>query len=53
MIASANIAEAEKLVPHIYKTLDKAAKTMAIKKNKASRLKSRIVKAIKRSARTS
>jgi small subunit ribosomal protein S20 len=49
LIASANIAEAEKLVPQIYKKLDKAAKTMAIKKNKASRLKSRIVKAIKRS----
>ncbi|MBI3442971.1 MAG: 30S ribosomal protein S20 [Candidatus Sungbacteria bacterium] len=50
LIASAHIAEAEKLVPKIYQTLDKAAKTMAIKKNKASRLKSRIVKAIKRSA---
>ena len=51
LIASANVAEAEKLVPKIYKTLDKAAKTMAIKKNKASRLKSRVVKAIKKTAR--
>lgn len=50
LIASANLAEAEKLVPKIYRTLDKAAKTMAIKKNKASRLKSRIVKAIRRRA---
>lgn len=51
LIASAKVLEAEKLVPRIYKTLDKAAKTMAIKKNKANRLKSRIVKAIKKSIR--
>ena len=50
LIASANVAEAEKLLPKIYKTLDKAAKTMAIKKNKASRLKSRISKALRKSA---
>ena len=48
LIASANIAEAEKLVPKIYQTLDKAAKTFAIKKNKANRLKSRIVKTLRR-----
>lgn len=48
LIASAQILEAEKLVPQIYKTLDKAAKTMAIKKNKANRLKSRITKAIRK-----
>ena len=48
LIENAKIPEAEKLMPQIYKTLDKAVKTMAIKKNKASRLKSRITKAIKK-----
>ena len=48
LIASASIAEAQKLVPKIYQTLAKAAKTNAIKKNKASRLKSRVVKTIAR-----
>jgi len=38
--------EAKKLLPSIYKTLDKAAKTNLIKKNKASRKKSRISKAL-------
>lgn len=33
--------EALKLLPQVYKNLDKAAKTGAIKKNTASRLKSR------------
>lgn len=36
--------EAQKLIPQLYKTLDKAAKTNVIKKNKASRLKSRLTK---------
>ena len=31
----------KKLLPKVYKTLDKAAKSGVIKKNKASRLKSR------------
>lgn len=35
---------AKKLLPQLYKTLDKAAKTHAIAKNKASRLKSRLTK---------
>ncbi len=39
-------AEAEKLLPELYKTLDKAAKTNIIKKNKTSRLKSRLSKLI-------
>jgi len=38
--------EAKKLLPALYKALDKAAKTNAIKKNKASRLKSRLTKLI-------
>jgi len=36
--------EAKKLLPQIYKALDKAAKTGVIKKNTASRKKSRITK---------
>ncbi len=38
--------EAKKLLPTAYKLLDKAAKTGLIKKNTASRKKSRITKAI-------
>ena len=44
LIAAGKKAEAEKLLPQLYKTLDKAAKTNVIKKNKASRLKSRLAK---------
>ena len=44
LISSGQLKEAEKLLPQLYKTLDKAAKTGAIKKNKASRLKSRLTK---------
>ncbi|PIZ76887.1 MAG: 30S ribosomal protein S20, partial [Parcubacteria group bacterium CG_4_10_14_0_2_um_filter_7_35_8] len=40
-------AEAEKLLPQIYKALDKAAKRNVIKKNKASRRKSRISRSIR------
>lgn len=36
--------EAKKLLPKFYKALDKAAKTGVIKKNKASREKSKITK---------
>ena len=38
--------EAKALLSPLYKALDKAAKTRAIKKNKASRLKSRLTKLI-------
>jgi small subunit ribosomal protein S20 len=44
--AAAKKDEALKNLPMVYKKLDKAAKTNLIKKNKASRLKSRITKAI-------
>jgi len=44
LIADKKIEEAQKLLSGIYKTLDKAAKTNAIAKNKASRTKSRITK---------
>ena len=39
--------EAKELLPQIYKILDKAAKKGVIKKNTASRRKSRIAKMIK------
>ena len=38
--------EAKKLLPQVYKSLDKMAKTKLMKKNKAARLKSRISKSI-------
>lgn len=40
--------EAKKLLPALYQALDKAAKTGAIKKNKASRLKSRLTRLLKK-----
>lgn len=46
LISSKNIEEAKKLSPQIYKALDKAAKAGVIKKNKASRIKSRLAKLI-------
>ena len=46
LIAEKKIKEAKELLPQIYKTLDKSAKTKIIKKNTASRKKSRITKAI-------
>ena len=46
LISQKKSGEAEKLLPEIYKSLDKAAKTNVIKKNAASRKKSRISKAI-------
>ena len=42
LLAAKKIDEAKKLLPQIYKALDKAAKTKTIKKNTASRKKSRI-----------
>lgn len=38
--------EAKRLLPQVYKLLDKSAKTELMKKNTASRLKSRITKLI-------
>ena len=42
--------EAQKLVPVVYKALDKAAKKNYIKKNTASRLKSRVSAMVKKIA---
>lgn len=44
LAAAGQIKEAEKLLPKVYKALDKAAKTGVIKKNKAARLKSSAAK---------
>lgn len=44
LISSEKISEAKTLLPQVYKVLDKAAKVGVIKKNTASRLKSRITK---------
>ena len=41
-ISAKNFDEAKQILPKVYQTLDKAAKSNTIKKNKASRLKSRL-----------
>jgi small subunit ribosomal protein S20 len=41
--------EAKTLLPQVYKLLDKAAKTGLIKKNKATRTKSRVTKLLNKS----
>lgn len=41
-IADKSFDKAKSLLPQVYKTLDKAAKENTIKKNKASRTKSRL-----------
>ena len=46
LISEKKIEEAKKLLPKTYKALDKAAKIGLIKKNTASRKKSRITKLI-------
>ncbi len=47
-LANEGVAEAEKLLPSAYKAIDKAAKRGVIKANTASRKKSRLVAAIRR-----
>jgi len=44
LVGQKKTEEAKKLMPQIYKALDKAAKEGIIKKNNASRRKSRIAK---------
>ncbi len=44
------VEEAKKLLPQLYKILDKAAKTGLIKKNAAGRKKSRLTKLITRAS---
>lgn len=47
-LETGNKKEAEKLLPQLYRALDKAAKTNVIKKNKASRLKSRLSRLVQK-----
>ncbi len=44
LVSSKKQEEAKKLLPQLYKALDKAVKTNVLKKNTASRKKSRITK---------
>jgi len=46
LVSAKKTEEAKKLLPQIYKALDKAAKVGVIKKNTASRTKSRLTKAV-------
>lgn len=48
-ITQKKIKEAKELLPKVYQILDKTAKVGVIKKNNASRKKSRITKLIERS----
>ena len=48
LISQQKTKEAEKLLPQIYKAVDKAAKTQVIKKNKAAREKSKAVRLLNR-----
>lgn len=48
LILQKKIEEAKKLLPKVYKILDKAAKVGVIKKNTASRKKARMTKLISR-----
>ena len=47
-LVSGGVSEAEKLIPATYKAIDKAAKRGVIKANTASRKKSRLISAIRR-----
>lgn len=46
LVGAGKIEEAKKLLPALQKALDKAVKTGVIKKNKASRLKSRVAASV-------
>ncbi len=48
LISQKKTNEVKKLLPQVYKLLDKAGKTGLIKKNTASRTKSRITRTINR-----
>lgn len=48
LVTEKKVKEAKALIPTLYKALDKAAKRNYIKKNTASRYKSRIIAAAKK-----
>jgi small subunit ribosomal protein S20 len=49
LVVAKSVDEAKKLLPIVFKALDKAAKSNVIAKNKASRLKSRLAKMLGKS----
>lgn len=51
-IAAKNFDKAKEMLPSVYKALDKAAKSKTIKKNMASRTKSRLTRALNRNEKT-
>ncbi|MBI2063320.1 MAG: 30S ribosomal protein S20 [Candidatus Yanofskybacteria bacterium] len=51
-VAAKDFDKAKQILPAVYKALDKAAKTNAIKKNRASRLKSRLTKSLSQNKKT-
>ncbi len=53
LVVAKKIDEAKSYLTKVYQALDKAAKSNVIKKNKASRLKSRLSHLIARSTKTS
>ena len=53
LVVAKKIDEAKNYLTRVYQALDKAAKTNVIKKNKASRLKSRLYHLIAKSTKTS
>jgi small subunit ribosomal protein S20 len=53
LLTAGKIEEAKKYLPTLYKTLDKAAKANIVKRNKSSRLKSRLTQLIAKSVKTS
>lgn len=48
LVVAKNAKDAEKSLPALYKAIDKAAKNGTIKKNTASRMKSRLAKSVKK-----
>ncbi|OGM99230.1 MAG: 30S ribosomal protein S20 [Candidatus Yanofskybacteria bacterium RIFCSPLOWO2_01_FULL_41_34] len=50
LVAAGKKDEAKKMLSRVYQTLDKAAKTGVIKKNKASRLKSNTTHLLQKTA---
>jgi len=50
-VKAGKIEDAKKIFPAVQKVLDKAAKSNVIAKNTAARLKSRLAKLLKRSAK--
>ena len=51
LVSQKKIKEAKKLLPQVYKTLDKIAKVGYIKKGNASRQKSRLTRLISKAGR--